>query len=211
MRTRLEEGRLLTASPSTAVELGQHNGSSPAAAAVTAFLCASCARPGQAPDSAGRSRPVVPRFDWPLPVREVLVPCTGRLQPEHVLKAFETGADLVITVSCEEDNCLYLEGSQRWARRVDYVRDILDQIGLGGGRLLHFHLPGSATQDMALGAGTQAPTTSTDDLDARIAAIRDSVLQSLDGLTPNPLTPFLCEAAEEPYQELDVSDDANED
>ena len=179
--------------------------------AVTVFVCANCSRPGQAPDSAGRSRPAGHSFDWPLPVREVLVPCTGRLQPEHVLKAFETGADLVVTVSCEEDNCQYLEGSQRWARRVDYVRGLLDQIGLGSGRLLHFHLPGSAVQDMSLGAGERVAIAAAEDIDARIAAIRDSVVQSLDGLTPNPLTPFVCEAAEEPYQELDISDDANED
>ena len=201
----------MTVSSSTLPEARRPNGSSLATAAVTTFVCANCSRPGRAPDSAGRSRPAVPNFDWPFPVREVLVPCTGRLQPEHVLKAFETGADLVVTVSCEEDNCEYLEGSQRCARRVDYVQGMLDQIGLGSGRLLHFHLPGSAAQDMALGAKEQAPTAFAEDLDARIAAIRDSVLQSLDGLTPNPLTPFVCEAAEEPYQELDVSDDANED
>lgn len=28
-------------------------------------------------------------------MREVVVPCTGRLQPEHLLKPFEAGADLV--------------------------------------------------------------------------------------------------------------------
>jgi coenzyme F420-reducing hydrogenase delta subunit len=205
----------LTVSSSTATELDRQSGSTAANAAVTAFICANCTRTGHAPDSGGRSRPAVPNFAWPFLVREVLVPCTGRLQPEHVLKAFETGADLVVTVSCEEDNCLYLEGSQRWALRVDFVRGILDQIGLGGERLLHFHLPGSARQDMALGAGRQAPAQTpaafANDLDARIAAIRDSVVQSLDGVTPNPLTPFACEAAEEPYQELDVSDDANED
>ena len=201
----------MTVSSSTLPEAGRPNGSAPATAAVTAFVCANCSRPGRAPNSAGRSRPAAPDFDWPFPVREVLVPCTGRLQPEHVLKAFETGADLVVTVSCEDDNCEYLEGSQRWARRVDYVQGLLDQIGLGGERLLHFRLPGTAAQDMALGAGEPVPVAPAEDLDARIAAIRDSVLQSLDGLTPNPLVPFVCEAAEEPYQELDVSGDANED
>jgi F420-non-reducing hydrogenase iron-sulfur subunit len=89
------------------------------AEAVTAFVCSNCARPGLAPTSAGRPRPSVPNFQWPFPVREVLVSCTGRLQPEHVLKAFESGANLVCAVACQEDNCHYLEGSTRCARRVD--------------------------------------------------------------------------------------------
>ena len=115
------------------------------------------------------------------------MPCTGRLQPEHVLKAFESGADLVLTVSCEKDNCQYLQGSERWARRVDYVRTILDEVGLGGERLMLFHLPGTAAEDMALGAGRPAPVCTAETVDAQVAAIRDAVLQALDGLTPNPL------------------------
>ena len=103
-------------------------------AAVTVFLCAKCARPALAPTSAGRPRPATPDFGWPWPVQQVLLPCTGRLQPEHVLKAFESGADLVCAVACQEDNCHYLEGSQRCARRVDYLRSILQAVGLSGER-----------------------------------------------------------------------------
>jgi len=196
-----------------------------AAMTVTAFICANCFRPGQAPDSGGRPRPTVPEFKWPFLVTEVLVPCTGRIQPEHVLKAFESGADLVVAVACEEDNCHYLEGSKRCARRAVYVRAVLDEIGLGGGRLLLFHLPGTAAEDMGMGAGPSAgqgdenlsPVHSVkyDDPqvaeDPRIATIRDAVLQALSGLTPNPLyTAPVARAAEEPYQEVDTSDDANE-
>ncbi len=154
---------------------------------VTAFVCANCARPGQTPDSADRSRPTVPEFDWPFPVRQVLVPCTGRLQPEHVLKAFESGADLVLTVSCEEDNCHYLEGSKRWARRVDYVRTILDEVGLGGKRLMLFHLAGTATEDMAPRAGRSEPARTAEAIEVQVAAIRDATSRALDGLDPNPL------------------------
>jgi F420-non-reducing hydrogenase iron-sulfur subunit len=125
-----------------------------------------------------------------MPVHEVLVPCTGRLQPEHVLKAFESGADLVLTVSCEQGDCRYLQGSERWSRRADYVRATLDEIGLGGSRLLHFELRGTAG----------------------VAAIRDAVLHTLEGLTPNPLHAELpVEAAEEAYQQVDTSEEANED
>lgn len=154
-------------------------------AAVTIFLCANCARPAGAPTSAGRGRPVTPDFGWPWPVREILVPCTGRLQPEHVLKAFESGADLVCAVGCREDNCHYLEGSKRCARRVDYLRSVLRDIGLSGERLMFFTLPGTAAEDMALAAGRPARTCI--DLDAQLAAVRDRVMRALEDLPPNPL------------------------
>jgi coenzyme F420-reducing hydrogenase delta subunit len=157
----------------------------PAPAAVTIFLCANCARPAQAPTSAGRPRPAVANFEWPWPVREVLLPCTGRLQPEHVLKAFESGADLVCAIACREDNCHYVEGSQRCARRVDYIHSILREIGLGGERLLFFTLPGTAAEDMALAAGRSMPAACPDDL--QFAAVRNRVRQALDDLPPNPL------------------------
>ena len=182
-----------------------------ATVAITAFVCANCARPSHSPDSASRSRPAVPNFDWPFSVDQVLVPCTGRLQPEHVLKAFELGADLVCAVACDEDNCHHLEGSMRCARRVDYLRDILDEVGLGGNRLMLFHLRGSAAEDMAFDGGNGEPVCVAEIQDPRIAAIRVEVLRALDGLTQNPLyTPPAAEAAEEPYQEVDTSDDANE-
>ena len=121
--------------------------------ALAVFLCANCARPARAATSAGFPRPVVPDFGWPFPVRQTLVSCTGRLQPEHVLKAFESGSEAVCMVACQEDDCHYLEGSKRCARRAAFLRSILEEIGLGGRRLLLFHLPGTAAEDMALGSG----------------------------------------------------------
>ena len=180
-------------------------------APVTVFVCANCARPGQAATSAGRPQPVVPEFGWPWPVREIVVACTGRLQPEHVLKAFESGADVVCAVACQEDNCHYLEGSKRCARRVDYLRSILDEIGLGGKRLMLFHLPGTAGQDMALAAGSPAPDGASNGLDARVAAIRDGVMQAMASLPPNPLQMAPVAGADrESHQEVDISDDDSE-
>ena len=173
-------------------------------------MCENCARPGQTPDSGGRPRPTLPTFDWPIPVRELLLPCTGRLQPEHVLKAFESGADLVCAIACEEDNCHYLEGSGRCTRRVDYLRRILDEVGLGGERLLLFHLPGTAAEDTALGAGRPVTAGAPEAGDARIAAIRAGVLQALDGLAPNPLQiEPVADGVEDAYLQVDISDDDN--
>ena len=66
----------------------------------------------------------------------IRVPCSGKLQPEHLLKAFEAGADLVVVLTCSDGDCRYLEGRRRIERRIDYVRGLLDEIGLGAERLL---------------------------------------------------------------------------
>jgi F420-non-reducing hydrogenase iron-sulfur subunit len=123
---------------------------------VTAFICANCARGGCKPSCASRTAPSPPDLGWTIPVHELLVPCTGRLQPEHLLKAFETGADAVCIIGCQKDNCHTLEGSSRCARRADYVRDLLEQIGIGRDKLWLFRLPGSARQDMALGVQSES-------------------------------------------------------
>jgi coenzyme F420-reducing hydrogenase delta subunit len=180
--------------------------------AVTVFVCANCARPGQAPTSAGRGRPTVPDFHWPFSVREVLLPCTGRLQPEHVLKAFETGSDVVCAVGCQEDNCHHLEGSKRCSRRVDHVRSILQEIGLGSERLMFFTLPGTAAEDLALGAGIPAPAGPSPSPDALIATIREQVVATIKSLPPNSLHQAPAgEAANDSLQEVDISDENNED
>ena len=179
--------------------------------AITVFLCANCARPARAATSAGYPRPDVPDFGWPFPVRQTLVSCTGRLQPEHVLKAFESGSDAVCMVACQEDDCHYVEGSKRCARRAAYLRSILDEIGLGGQRLLLFHLPGTAAEDMALGSGRAVEALAPGVLDAQTAAIRGQVIESLRALPPNPLRPApMAGANENVHQEVEVGDDDNE-
>jgi coenzyme F420-reducing hydrogenase delta subunit len=155
--------------------------------AATVFVCANCVRPGRVPTSAARPPPDVPDFQWPVSVRQILLPCTGRLQPEHVLKAFEAGADVVCAVGCQEDNCHYLEGSKRCARRLDHVRSILQEIGLGSERLLFFTLPGTAAEDMALGAGVPAPARASPPTADLIGAIRDRVVATIEGLPPSAL------------------------
>jgi coenzyme F420-reducing hydrogenase delta subunit len=134
--------------------------------------------------------PSTPDLCWPLPVRELLVPCTGRLQPEHILKAFELGADVVCVIGCEEDNCHTLEGSSRCARRVDYVRGLLDQIGIGGDRLLRFKLPGSARQDMSLAASETCEPSArpgSEDTDTQLQALRQTIRDSIANLKLSPI------------------------
>jgi hypothetical protein len=144
-------------------------------------------------------------------VQEILVACTGRLQPEHVLKAFESGSDMVAMVACEEDNCHFLEGSKRCARRAEYLRSILNAIGLGGERLMLFHLPGTAVEDMALGDGRAVAAGACEARDAQATAIRDQVVEALAALPPNPLHQARAAGhVEEICQEVEIGYDDNE-
>jgi hypothetical protein len=124
-------------------------------------------------------------------VRDIALPCTGRLQPEHILKAFETGADAVCVITCAGDDCRYLEGSRRAERRVEYVRGLLDEIGLGGERLLVFHLAASPQPDVTPGRGPNGSSPVTqlnqEEVATRLAEIRKRVVAGLSALQPSPL------------------------
>ena len=163
-------------------------------AEITMFICANCSRSGKESTSAGRVRPVVPDFNWPCRAQQIIVPCAGRLQPEHILKAFEAGSSIVSVVACREDNCHYIEGSRRCALRVNYIRSILQEIGLGEERLLLSHLPGSAMEDLALAASKSSSKDCSGASEAEVAAIRNQVIQVLRNLPPNPLRPSSQEA-----------------
>lgn len=154
---------------------------------VSMFICANCARPGKISTSAVRPRPSVPDFKWPFEVEQIMVPCAGRIQPEYMLKTFEAGADLVLVVACEGENCHYIEGSARCKRRVEFVQSILKEIGLGEERLVLDYLPGSAAEDLMVDAGQSSPEEKSDVLAERINALRDRTVRALEILPPNPL------------------------
>lgn len=175
---------------------------------VVAFVCENAGRAGRIPSSGIRPRPTTPTFGWPFPVKEVVVPCAGRLQPEHFLKAFEDGADAVGIICCEEGSCHHLEGSRRCARRLDYVEGLLEQIGLGRGRLKMLHLPGSAKEDMMLGANAKAQLVADPAMNAKVSDVRDGLVAHIAALAPNPMrTGTLPETS--PY-ELESDDDSDE-
>ena len=183
---------------------------------ITAFICANCSRAGRVPSSTNRPAPSPPDFCWPLPVRELLVPCTGRLQPEHILKAFEVGADVVCMIGCAEDNCHTLEGSRRCARRVKYVGDLLDQIGIGRERLWHFRLPGSAREDRALGVTGEPDladqqrreSSQLSQIEPELRALRQELADRIAELRPSPLhNSQWAGAIDYPVEEDDQSED----
>jgi heterodisulfide reductase subunit A-like polyferredoxin/coenzyme F420-reducing hydrogenase delta subunit len=69
-------------------------------------------------------------------VRLVRIPCAGRLQPREVLRALEAGAQKVIVLACHQENCRYLTGSSRAARRIESLRDTLEKAGFDKNRVI---------------------------------------------------------------------------
>ncbi len=68
------------------------------------------------------------------------LPCSSMVKDVFLLRAFEAGADAVVVMVCPEGACRYVEGNLRAQRRVRWVQQVLDDIGLGGGRLSLFNV-----------------------------------------------------------------------
>ncbi len=95
---------------------------------IVAFCCHYCAY--TAADMAGSQR-----ICYPANVKIIRVPCSGKVDAIHMLKAFENGADGVVVAGCLEGDCHFKTGNIRAAKRVSYVKKLLDEIGIGGERL----------------------------------------------------------------------------
>ncbi len=57
-----------------------------------------------------------------------------------MLSAFEEGADGVFVAGCLEGDCHYLKGNLRARKRVNYVKQILDKVKIGGERIEMYNL-----------------------------------------------------------------------
>ena len=80
------------------------------------------------------------RLDYPTNVRIIKLPCSGRVDVIHLLKALERGVDGVFVAGCLDGDCHYQSGNLRARKRVAYVRQILDRIGLGAERVAMYNL-----------------------------------------------------------------------
>ena len=90
---------------------------------IIVFACHYCAY--AAADLAGSMR-----LQYPTNIRMLKLPCTGKLETIHLLKAIQAGADGVYAAGCLEGECHYLKGNL-WARkRVNHVKELLAEVGL---------------------------------------------------------------------------------
>ncbi len=63
------------------------------------------------------------------------LPCSGKIDVPYLIKAFETGADGAVIVTCKVEECTYLEGNLRAVKRAEAVDKLLEEIGYGSGRM----------------------------------------------------------------------------
>ncbi len=68
-------------------------------------------------------------------LREIHLPCSGKVNIPYLVKAFEFGADGVVIVTCRQDECRHLEGNMRAQKRAQAVDSLLEEVGLGRGRI----------------------------------------------------------------------------
>jgi coenzyme F420-reducing hydrogenase delta subunit len=83
------------------------------------------------------------RLNYPGGVRIIRVPCTGKVDVIHMLRAFERGADGAFLVGCLEGACAFEQGNIRAKRRVRQAKKILELTGIGGERVEMFNLSSS--------------------------------------------------------------------
>ena len=90
---------------------------------IVGFLCNWCSYAGA--DKAGAAQ-----LEYPPNVGVVRVMCSGRVDPEFVMRAFRDGADGVLILGCHPGDCHYKEGSQRATQRHVMLLRLLAQLGV---------------------------------------------------------------------------------
>ncbi|WP_419787049.1 hydrogenase iron-sulfur subunit [Pseudodesulfovibrio sp.] len=94
---------------------------------IIGFLCNWCSYAGA--DTAG-----VGRFAQPTDLRIVRLPCTGRINPLFIVRAFLNGADGVLVSGCHPRDCHYSEGNFYARRRLEVLKALLPAMGVDPGR-----------------------------------------------------------------------------
>jgi len=95
---------------------------------IIAFACNWCTY--AAADLAGTSR-----LRYPPNVRIVRVMCSGMVEPDYILRAFEIGVDGVLIAGCHHSDCHYLHGPDKCDAMFGRLKKMLHTLGLEDERL----------------------------------------------------------------------------
>ena len=90
---------------------------------IIAFCCNWCSYSGA--DLAGTNR-----LSYPAEVKIIRVPCSCRVNPLFILRAFQRGADGVILCGCHPGDCHYSTGNYHTRRRMTLLFSLLDYLGV---------------------------------------------------------------------------------
>jgi F420-non-reducing hydrogenase iron-sulfur subunit len=95
---------------------------------IVGFLCNWCSY--RAADLAGTAR-----IHYAPNMRPIRVMCSGRVDPQFVLKALRYGADGVMIAGCHPGECHYVEGNIKALRRFLLLKKMLNQLGVEEARV----------------------------------------------------------------------------
>jgi len=95
---------------------------------IVGFLCNWCSYAGA--NLAGTSR-----IQYAPNIRIIRVPCSGRVDPLFVVKAFQSGADGVMVLGCHPGDCHYRDGNYHARRRFALMHRFLNFLGIDERRL----------------------------------------------------------------------------
>jgi F420-non-reducing hydrogenase iron-sulfur subunit len=95
---------------------------------IVAFTCTWCTY--LAADLAGTSR-----MGYPANLRIIRTMCSGRIDPQFVLSAFQWGADGVLIGGCHPGDCHYQEGNYKALRRFKLLKKLAAELGIEDERL----------------------------------------------------------------------------
>ena len=90
---------------------------------IVAFCCNGCSYAGA--DLSGTNR-----LNYPTNVKIIRVPCSCRVNPMFILRAFQKGADGVIICGCHPGDCHYTSGNYFTRRRITLLYSMLDFLGI---------------------------------------------------------------------------------
>ena len=90
---------------------------------IVAFCCNWCSYAGA--DLSGTNR-----LQYPANVKIIRIPCSCRLNPTFILRAFQRGADGVILCGCHPGDCHYTTGNYYARRRMTLLFSLLDYLGI---------------------------------------------------------------------------------
>ena len=96
-----------------------------------AFACNWCS--SAAADLAGTTR-----LEMPADFTLIRVMCSGRVDPVFILRALALGADGVLVSGCHPGDCHYTSGNLEARKRIDFLRAVLERLGLRQRLELHW-------------------------------------------------------------------------
>ena len=67
-------------------------------------------------------------------MRVLRVPCSGRINPQYILRAFQQGIDGVCVCGCHPGDCHYVSGNYFTRRRFMLMKRFLEYNGIEPGR-----------------------------------------------------------------------------